>query len=141
MSSTKFCTKCGGSLKETDKLCANCGVTIEETPVKAEESVQQEGVATPASKYNPPTKEEKNKLILWMVLSIIIPIIGIVLGIVMYSKKDKTSGMHYLLCGFSSIAFASGAYYWAGFIIGALLISSAIYNGLRQINSEEIKLP
>ena len=80
MNATKFCIKCGGSLKETDEFCANCGATMEETPVKAEETAakaeetaQQEVVATPSSIYNPPTQDEKNKLILWMVLSIIIP--------------------------------------------------------------------
>ncbi|MHA1197862.1 MAG: hypothetical protein ACTSQF_00695 [Candidatus Heimdallarchaeaceae archaeon] len=59
----------------------------------------------------------------------------------MYNKKDKKSGMHYLLCGLSGIAFAMGGWYWAGFLVGALLIASAVYNGLRQIKSGEIKLP
>jgi len=146
MSETNFCSNCGAKLNPTDLFCQNCGTSIKKetemkTNVTKEPEVQASVVTespAPVAVATPPSQEEKNKLILLMVVSIIIPIVGIILGIIRYSKQDKKAGQHYLLCGLSGIAFAMGAWYWAGFLIGAVLIVSAIYTGLQNINKGEI---
>ena len=75
-----------------------------------------------------------------MVVSIVFPIVGWVLAIIRYNKKDKKSGLHYLMCGLSGFAFILGAAHWSGFILGAVLIASTVYTGLQSINKGEISL-
>ena len=146
MSEGNFCSNCGAKLKKTDQFCANCGSTVGTKAAQPVQPVEQpatqpvEGEAPPPAVYTPPTKEEKNKLILLMVVSIIIPIVGIVIAIIRYNKQDKKSGLHYLMCGLSGIAFALGGAYWVGFVLGAVLIASTVYTGLQSINKGEISL-
>ena len=141
MTDSIFCSECGAKMKSTENFCQNCGhqlgTAAKPDPEATEQPVQQDQAATPTI-ATPPTPEEKNKLILLMVLSIIIPIVGIVLGIIKYNKKDKKSGQHYLLCGLAGICFGLGAAHFSGFIIGAVLIASAVYTGLQSINKGEI---
>ena len=150
MSKNVFCSNCGEKVQEGMQFCGSCGAKVgkvatedvtetaaepQATPTPQTETSGPAAVGAPKATGTPPTKDEKNKLILFMILSIIIPIVGIVLGIIKYNKKDKTSGQHYLLCGLSGFCFGLGAAHWSGFIAGALLIASAVYNGLRQINA------
>ncbi|MHA1396336.1 MAG: zinc-ribbon domain-containing protein [Candidatus Heimdallarchaeaceae archaeon] len=139
----KFCSNCGAKLKDEETICPNCGETVAEVVTSSNEKVVQPQADTTSSESSvpsPPTKEEKNKLIAIMIVSIIIPIVGLILSIVKYVKKDKKSSVHYLMCFASGLAFGMGGWYWAGFVVGALLIASTIYNGLKLINSGEITL-
>ena len=148
MSENKFCSSCGAKLDATVQFCQNCGTAVEVDAEVAKEPTEEtvvEQVGTdqapaPVPVLIPPTKEEKNKLIALMIVSIIIPPVGIVLGIIRYSKQDKKAGQHYLLCGLSAIAFALGAWNWVGYLAGALLVASAVYTGLQSINKGAISL-
>ena len=146
MSKNVFCSNCGDKVQEGMQFCVSCGAKVVEAaaevvtepqaaPTPQTETSGPTAVGAPVATGTPPTQEEKNKLILFMILSIIIPIVGIVLGIIKYNKKDKRSGQHYLLCGLSGFCFALGAAHWSGFVAGALLIASAVYSGLKQINA------
>ena len=143
MSTEKYCSNCGNVIKDNANFCAACGATQGDAPAQqpAQQPVQPAGPAVAAPVGTPPSDEDKNKLILWMVASIIIPLIGIVLAIMKYNKQDKKSGMHYLLCGLSGICFGMGGFHWVGFLAGAVIVASVIYNGLRQIKAGEISLP
>ena len=137
MAEEKFCINCGEKLIPGEKFCRNCGAKIDDTPATP---VQETSGPTEAGKPTvgtPPTQEEKNKLILFMVLSIIIPIVGIVFGIIFYNKKDKKSGMHYLLCGLSGILLGtcSATIPYVGWLVGLLVVASVAYNGYKQINA------
>lgn len=150
MSKNVFCSNCGEKVQEGMQFCGSCGAKVVEVATEAVTEAVAEPQATPTPQTEtsgpaavgapivtgtPPTKDEKNKLILFMVLSILFFPVGIVLGIIKYNKKDKKSGQHYILCALSGFCFGLGAAHWSGFVAGTLLIASVVYNGLRQINA------
>ena len=151
MSNTNFCQKCGAKLEEGVKFCSSCGAStetkepIQEQPPQTTEEqqtqpVSDEALPTATTTLTPPTQDEKNKLFLLMAISIIIMPVGFVLAIIQYNKKENKAALHYLMCGLSGVAFAMGSWYWAGFVIGAILIASTVYTGIQSINKGEIKL-
>ena len=151
MTTNVFCQNCDAKLAEGLKFCSNCGSSIqtkestEKLPPQTIEKQPEQPVAddpspTTTSTLTPPTQDEKNKLILLMIVSIIIPIVGWVLAIIQYTKEEKKAALHYLMCGLSGFAFALGGWYWAGFLIGAMLIASTVYTGIQSINKGEVKL-
>ncbi len=152
MSKNVFCSNCGEKVQDGMQFCDSCGAKIVEvateavtetvaepqaTPTPQTETSGPAAVGAPVAIGTPPTKEEKNKLILFMILSIIIPIVGIVLGIIKYNKKDKKSGQHYILCGLGGILLGvcSGTIPYVGWLVGLLFVASVVYNGMRQINA------
>ena len=158
MSKNVYCSNCGEKVQEGMQFCGSCGAKVVEgaseavvedatateavvepqvTPTPPTNASGPTAVGAPVVAGTPPTKEEKNKLILFMVLSIIIPIVGIVFGIIFYNKKDKKSGQHYILCGLGGILLGvcSGTIPYVGWFIGLLFVASVVYNGIRQINA------
>ena len=152
MSKNVFCSNCGEKVQEGMQFCGSCGAKVVEVATEAVTETVTEPQTTPTPKTEtsgpaevgaptvigtPPTKEEKNKLILFMILSIIIPIVGIVLGIIKYNKKDKKSGQHYVMCGLAGILFGitTGTIPYVGWLVGLLFVASVVYNGIRQINA------
>ncbi len=148
MSKSVYCSNCGEKVQEGMQFCNSCGAKVVEvaTETVAEPQVAPTpptntsgptAVGAPVVAGTPPTKEEKNKLILFMVLSILIPPAGIVLGIIQYNKKDKKSGQHYILCGLGGILLGvcSGTIPYVGWLVGLLFVASVVYNGIRQINA------
>ena len=147
MSEKNFCQNCGGKLEQGVKFCSNCGATIiqeseapqvEETKIEESQVTEQEvekPITQPATQIS---DEERNKLIILMVVSILIPIVGLVLAIIRYTENKRKAALHYLLCGLSGIAFGMGFWNWAGFIIGIMLVVSTIYNGLNLIKSGDM---
>ncbi len=148
MSKNIFCSNCGEKVQEGMQFCNSCGAKVVEvapeavaepqaTPTPQTETSGPDAVGAPKVISTPPTKDEKNKLILFMVLSIIIPIVGIVLGIIKYNKKDKKSGQHYILCGLAGILLGICSYTipYVGWLVGLLFVASVVYTGIRQINA------
>jgi hypothetical protein len=152
MSKNVFCSNCGDKIQEGMQFCGSCGAKVVEVAPEAVTKVVAEPQATPTPQTEtsgpaavgapkvigtPPTKDEKNKLILFMILSIFIPIVGIVLGIIKYNKKDKKSGQHYLLCGLAGIllGITSATIPYVGWLVGLLFVASVVYTGIRQINA------
>ena len=147
MSENNFCQNCGSKLELGVKFCSNCGASIiqDTEPPKAEETkvdsypVVEEKVEESVVKLTAPIDSERNKLIALMVVSILIPIVGLVLAIIKWTESKKKAAGHYAWCGASGIAFAMGAWHWSGFIIGLLLIASAVNNGIQLINSDSME--
>ncbi len=152
MSKNVFCSNCGEKVQEGMQFCGSCGAKVgkvatedvtetaaepQATPTPQTETSGPAAVGAPKATGTPPTKDEKNKLILFMILSIIIPIVGIVLGIIKYNKKDKKSGQHYILCGLAGFIFglSTGFIDYVGWLVGLLFVASVVYNGIRQINA------
>ncbi len=75
-----YCSKCGKELLDEAVICPNCGC---------------------------PTQNYKNavedKTSIWLcLLSVVIPVAGVVLGIVYLCGGKKASGKNYLLCAVAS---------------------------------------
>lgn len=148
MSVDNFCSNCGSKLEPGVKFCSNCGATIvkkpgapqaEETNVESSMEVEQQ-VETPITKTTTKIDEsERNRLIVIMIISIVLPIVGLVLAVIKYTQRKKKAALHYLLCGLSGIAFGMGFLNWSGFVIGLMLVVSAIYNGLNLIKSGDLE--
>lgn len=140
MADDKFCVNCGEKLVPGENFCKSCGAKVD---AKAEAPAQETSGPTETGAPvagTPPNQEERNKLILFMVLSIIIPIVGIVFSIIFYNKKDQKSGMHYLLCGLAGICLGlcSGVIPYVGWLVGLVLAGAIAYNGYRQIMTGQI---
>ena len=89
-----FCKKCGASIDDEAVVCPKCGCKTE----NYEEKVT--------------VKEEPDKATGGMiVLSILLPIVGVIAGIVNLCKKKTKSGTTYLIVGI------------VAWIIGAIVIS------------------
>jgi hypothetical protein len=147
-SENNFCSNCGSKFELGVKFCSNCGAVIAKEPVAPQvketkkeltpvtEQVVEEPITQPTAQVD---ESERNRLIILMVLSIVIPIVGLVLAVIKYTEHKKKAALHYLLCGLSGIAFGMGFWNWAGFIIGVMLILSTIYNGLNLIKSGDLE--
>lgn len=84
-----FCQKCGSELDADAVVCPKCGCPTEKF----------------AEKKNPEPVPEKVSA--WsVILSILIPICGIVLGIIKLCQRQR-SGWTYLTCGFISWGIAA----------------------------------
>ncbi len=145
MTNNVFCSNCGEKVKEGMQFCISCGAKVVQVATDPQPSPSPQTdasgpttVGAPVTVGSPPTKEEKNKLILFMILSIFIPPVGIVFGIIKYNKNDKKSGQFYLICGGAGILLGVvgiSVPYGIGWAVGLLLVASVIYNGMKQIDT------
>ena len=80
---SKFCPSCGEELADNAKFCKNCGANIE---TNEKSSTQQT-----ASTYEVQQVENDHKLaiIAGYIFAILIPLIGIIIGIYLYTRKDS----------------------------------------------------
>ncbi len=82
---SKFCPFCGEELVDSAKFCKNCGKNIEDyqkEPAGDENTYQ----------FNPAIVENDHTLasLLGIVFAILVPLIGIIIGIYVYTRKDSS---------------------------------------------------
>ncbi|MBQ9898895.1 MAG: zinc ribbon domain-containing protein [Ruminococcus sp.] len=83
-----YCRKCGAEIDDESVICPKCGVQTE--------------------KFGKAKEEVEDKVSGGMVvLSILIPIVGVIIGIVNLAKGKKNSGLVYLIVGI--VAWVTGA--------------------------------
>ena len=76
-----FCPSCGEELPEGTKFCKNCGKDL---------TNMQSGTAVPA-----PVAENDHKaaVIIGYIAAILIPIVGLIIGIYLYTRKDSQNAV------------------------------------------------
>lgn len=86
---TKFCPNCGEQLIDDAKFCKSCGKKID-----TDEYVQS---APAQQQFTPPVVEKDYKWIALIggIAGIIIPLIGIIVGIYLYTRKDSSKAKSY----------------------------------------------
>lgn len=80
---SKFCPYCGEELVDDAKFCKNCGKSLENF---------QNVSGTNNYQYNPPVVENDHTLAfaVGIIFSILIPLIGIIIGIYVYTRHDSS---------------------------------------------------
>ena len=83
---SKFCPSCGEELVDNAKFCKNCGMNLE-----TQETQQTSNVQQTTQTYEVPKVENDHKLaiIAGYVMAILIPIIGLIIGIYLMTRKDS----------------------------------------------------
>ncbi|MDO5814377.1 MAG: zinc-ribbon domain-containing protein [Methanobrevibacter sp.] len=78
-----FCPSCGEELVENAKFCKSCGKEIRQTETNTD--------TVHTGEYHVPTVEKSYKfaVILGYALAVLIPILGIVIAIYLYTRKDS----------------------------------------------------
>ena len=106
---SKFCPFCGEELVDSAKFCKNCGKNIEDYK-------NPDGDDMPKTQWTPPAEEKSHTLalVLGILFSILIPLIGIIIGIYLYTRKDSSKAKRY-----GTIIIALGVVVW----IGSMLIT------------------
>ncbi len=96
-----FCKSCGKEINDQAVVCPYCGVqtgAVQNTPQQPNYGYQQ-----PINQqYNQNDVDETNVGL--VILSVLFPIVGIILGAVNMSNGKKKSGKAYLLAGVITIA-------------------------------------
>lgn len=79
----KFCPKCGEELVDNAKFCKNCGANLDN--IESYTNLNDQG------NYGIPVVENDHTaaVIIGYVGAILIPIIGIIAGIYLYTRKDS----------------------------------------------------
>ncbi|MBR4447923.1 zinc ribbon domain-containing protein [Methanobrevibacter sp.] len=72
-----FCPSCGEELPEGTKFCKNCGKEI--SNIQTSNAVQTQGAEN----------DHKIAIIAGYILAILIPLIGLIIGIYLYTRKDS----------------------------------------------------
>lgn len=77
---TKYCPKCGMELVDEAKFCKSCGASLENFQRAFDED------------YVPPAVENSHTLaiVLGYVFAILMPIIGVIFGVYLYTRKDSS---------------------------------------------------
>lgn len=83
---SKFCPSCGEELLDNAKFCKNCGTNLEtneqaQTTTNVQQSYQVEKVEN----------DHKIAVILGYIFAILIPLIGVIIGIYLATRKDSES--------------------------------------------------
>lgn len=82
-----FCKKCGAEIMDEAVICVKCG-----TPTNNYANVQQ-AAGTPSADANAPAN------VVLVILSVLFPIVGFIMGAVNLSNGKKRSGKAYLIAG------------------------------------------
>lgn len=87
---TIYCPFCGEELIDSAKFCKNCGKNVE----KYRDNTAN---ATNEPTSFPPVVEKSHTLaaMLGFICSILIPLIGIIIGIYLYTRKDSPKAKRY----------------------------------------------
>ena len=88
---TKFCPSCGEKLADNAKFCKNCGMNLETQQQTQQETQQTNDPIPPMQQYQVPKAENEHKaaVILGYVFALLIPIIGVIFGIYLLTRKDS----------------------------------------------------
>lgn len=93
-----YCTKCGQATGTKNNICDEC------LQNEMHEMAQEMGALYEISGKDEaelPQKKSATKLI---ILSVVIPIVGVILGIISFSNGERRAGRTYLLTGLASWA-------------------------------------
>ena len=82
---SKFCPFCGEELVDDAKFCKNCGKSLENF-----QNINTDDANDYS--YNPPVVENDRTLlyVAGIIFAVLIPIIGIIIGIYLYTRKDSS---------------------------------------------------
>lgn len=85
-----FCPFCGEELVDNAKFCKNCGKNVESYRNMTNDTSN-------TNSFNPPVVEKSHTLatVLGFIFSILIPLIGIIIGIYLYTRKDSPKAKRY----------------------------------------------
>lgn len=104
---SKYCPFCGEELVDNAKFCKSCGKNI------ADYSAAHNNAGQPQNRYVPQVAEKSYTwaLILGVIFSIFIPLIGIIIGIYVYTRKDSSKSKLYggVIIGLGVIVWAISA--------------------------------
>lgn len=122
-----FCSSCGKEINNEAVVCPYCGVqtaNAQQIPQQPNYNAQQNYGAPQQNPYmnqypQPIEADETNAGI--VVLSVLFPIVGIILGAVNMSNGKKKSGKAYLMAGIISFAVC----FIIGIIIGIVVANTA----------------
>lgn len=105
-----FCKSCGKEINDQAVVCPHCGVqtgVVQQIPQQVNYGGQQNYTAPQQNPYPnqyPQQNEVDEVNVGLVVLSVLIPIVGIILGAVNSSNGKKKSGKAYLTAGIIAIA-------------------------------------
>lgn len=99
---TKFCPFCGEELVDNAKFCKSCGKNLSDYQ-NGEHHASEVQLSPPAAE-----KSYTWALILGVVFSLFIPLIGIIIGIYVYTRKDSSKSKLY-----GALIIALGVIVWA----------------------------
>lgn len=82
---TKYCPFCGEQLVDSAKFCKNCGKEIGKYSNLTNDEPNQ-------FQHTPPAVEKSHTwaFVLGIVFSFLIPLIGVIIGIYIYTRKDSS---------------------------------------------------
>ena len=85
-----FCPFCGEELVDNAKFCRNCGKNVESYQHVNDGS-------TNGYTYNPPVVEKSHTIatVLGFIFAILIPLLGIIFGIYLLTRKDSQKAKKY----------------------------------------------
>lgn len=109
---TIFCPFCGEELVDNAKFCKNCGKNVESYR-------HFENDETNSTHYRPPVVEKSHTLatVLGFICAILFPLIGIIIGVYVYTRKDSSKAQKHGL-----LIIAVGVIVWILSFLTTLLI-------------------
>lgn len=107
-----YCPFCGEELVDDAKFCKNCGKNVKEYS-------HMENSDENNYTYHPPVVEKSHTLatVVGFICSILIPLIGIIIGIYLYTRKDSANAKKYGL-----IIIVLGVIVWIISLVTTLFI-------------------
>ena len=95
----KYCKNCGEALVDGASFCKSCGKPVNETPAQVPQTFYQ--------------KDYTISLIIGIFGGFLVPLIGIIIAIFLYTRKDSDKSKQY--AGIVAAAAIIGFIYW-GFL-------------------------
>lgn len=85
-----YCPFCGEELVDNAKFCKNCGKNVQDYRNITEDEKSDYSI-------NPPVIEKSHTIatVLGFIFSIFIPLIGIIIGIYLYTRNDSSKAKKY----------------------------------------------
>ena len=121
-----FCKSCGKEINDQAVVCPHCGVqtgVVQQIPQQVNYGGQQNYTAPQQNPYPnqyPQQNEVDEVNVGLVVLSVLFPIVGIILGAVNISNGKKKSGKAYLMAGIIAVAVEVVI----GIILGVVIASN-----------------
>lgn len=99
---SKFCPSCGEELLDNAKFCKNCGFNLE-----TNEETQQTASVQQTYQVEKVENDHKIAIILGYICAILFPLIGIIIGIYLATRKDSENAAKH-----GKFIIAVGAIVW-----------------------------